>query len=136
MTERSEGTGLLLDTHALVWAATAPDRLGPAARRAIESPATSLHVSAASAWELATKYRTGRFPEAEALVSGFDDVCDRLRARRLAITARHALRAGGFTWDHRDPFDRMLAAQALLDDLTLVTTDPAFAALPGLRLLW
>ncbi|MBA2496044.1 MAG: type II toxin-antitoxin system VapC family toxin [Acidimicrobiia bacterium] len=129
-------TGLLLDTHALVWAAAAPDRLGPAARSAIESPTSTLHVSAASAWELATKYRTGRFPEAEALVSGFDDVCNRLRALPVAITHRHALRAGGFSWDHRDPFDRMLAAQALLDDLILVTTDPAFAALPGIRLLW
>lgn len=129
-------TGLLLDTHALVWAATAPDRLGVAARRAIESPTSSLHVSAASAWELTTKYRTGRFPEAEALVSGFDDVCNRLRARPVAITHRHALRAGGFSWDHRDPFDRMLAAQALLDDLILVTTDATFAALPGIRLLW
>lgn len=129
-------TVFLLDTHALVWAASAPDRLGPAARRAIEDPTSTLHVSAASAWELATKHRSGRFPDAEPLVSGFDAVCDRLRAGIVAITHRHALRAGGFPWSHRDPFDRMLAAQAMLDDLTLVTADPAFGELPGLRVLW
>lgn len=128
--------GLLLDTHAFVWAASAPGRLGPGARRALEDPTTDLWVSAASAWELATKHRTGRFPEAEALVTSFGGICDRLRARTLSISAHHALRAGGFPWDHRDPFDRMLAAQALLDDLTLVTVDAAFGNLPGLRLLW
>lgn len=129
-------SGLLLDTHTFVWAASAPDRLGARARRSIEDPTTELWVSAASAWELATKHRIGRFPEAEPLVSGFHDICDRLRARTLPINASHALRAGTFGWDHRDPFDRMLAAQSLLEDLTLVTADTAFSSLGGLRLLW
>jgi PIN domain nuclease of toxin-antitoxin system len=129
-------TALLLDTHALVWAIAAPDRLGRRARAAIEHPRSDLVVSAASAWELATKVRLGRFPEAEPIVAQFDECVERLRARHLPITSRHAMRSGGLRWDHRDPFDRMLAAQALLEHATLVTTDAAFTDLGGLELLW
>jgi PIN domain nuclease of toxin-antitoxin system len=93
-------------------------------------------VSAATAWELATKTRLGRFPEAEPIVAQFADAVRELGATDLPVDASHALRAGGIRWDHRDPFDRMLAAQAMVQHLTLATRDAAFAELAGLDLLW
>lgn len=127
---------LLLDTHALVWAASDPDRLSDAARTAIADPSNQLLVSAASAWEMSTKVRSGRFPEAEPLVAQFDDVTATLGATPLPMTAAHALRSSGLDWEHRDPFDRMLAAQALLEHAVLVTRDSTFPTLGGLQLLW
>lgn len=128
--------GVLLDTHAFVWAVGAPDRLGATARSTIEDPGTPLFVSAATAWELATKTRLGRFGEAEPIVAQFTDAVRELGASDLPVATSHALRAGGLRWDHRDPFDRMLAAQALLEHLPLVTRDATFTELPGLDLLW
>lgn len=127
---------LLLDTHALVWAVSTPDRLSASARALIEDRGNRLLVSAASAWELATKFRLGRFPEAEVLVRQFAAVLDQLGAAELPMSADHALRAGGLRWTHRDPFDRMLAAQALIANVPLITRDPAFEDLPGLVLQW
>lgn len=129
-------TRFLLDTHALVWASTTPDRLSPTARSLIEDTANPLVVSAASAWELAIKFRSGRFPSAEPLVGQFDAIRVRLGASELAMTAAHAIRAGGLAWDHADPFDRMLVAQALLENLTLVTRDRALWGVVGVSTVW
>lgn len=129
-------TDLLLDTHVFVWSVSSPDRLSPSARRQVEDPANRLLVSAATAWELATKTRLGRFPEAEPIVAQYRELVVELGAHELAITGAHALRAGGLRWDHRDPFDRMLAAQALMEHATLVTRDGAFADLGGLDVSW
>ena len=127
---------LLLDTHALLWALTDPNRLSDDVRTTISDPSTELAVSAASAWELATKNRVGKLPQADALLARYADHLDRLGARPLPISTSHALLAGRLEWDHRDPFDRMLAAQAILDDLALVTCDDAFRTLPGVRTWW
>lgn len=127
---------LLLDTHVLVWALGAPHRLPGPVRSALADRRTPLLVSAASAFEIATKHRLGRLPEASALVHDIDGVIARLGAEPLSITPRHAIAAGALDWQHRDPFDRMLAAQAMSDGLTLVTADPAFADLPGLTTTW
>jgi PIN domain nuclease of toxin-antitoxin system len=129
-------TDLLLDTHAFVWAISNPGRLGDAARAGVEDPVNRLFVSAATAWELATKTRLGRFPAAEPIVAQYRELVAALGAQELAVTSAHALRAGGLRWDHRDPFDRMLAAQASLEHATLVTRDGAFAALPGIDVVW
>jgi len=129
-------TGLLLDTHTFVWAASDPDRLGADARSMLEDPATKIHVSAASAWEIATKVRLGKFSAAEPIYDQFGDIAARLRAELMSVTVDHALRAGALRWDHRDPFDRMLAAQAISSELTLVTRDQALHDLPGLTTLW
>lgn len=129
-------TDLLLDTHAFVWAISAPDRLSPSARSVVEDPSNRLLVSAATAWELATKTRLGRFPEAEPIVAQYRELVEALGAQELAVTSAHALRAGGLRWDHRDPFDRMLAAQALLEHATLISRDGAFEELAGLDLVW
>lgn len=130
------GVTFLLDTHALLWALTEPSRLGVEARQVLTSRSSRLVVSAASAWEIATKQRLGKLPHADALVGGYARHLNRLGAVRLPIDEEHALLAGGLDWAHRDPFDRMLAAQAMLESLTLVTDDPAFTDAPGLATLW
>lgn len=127
---------LLLDTHVLLWALGAPDRLPPSVRTLLADRRQHLAVSAASAFEIATKHRLGRLPEAAALVHGFDQQVARLGADSLPIEARHGVTAGLFEWPHRDPFDRMLAAQAMVEGLVLVSADEVFRALPGLALLW
>lgn len=129
-------TVLVLDTHAFVWAIRSPQRLGARARSLIEDPSNDVLVSAASAWELATKVRLGRFPEAQPVVDQYAAIVDRLGARDLPVSAAHALRAGALRWEHRDPFDRMLAAQTLLEHATLISRDSAFSVLPGLTLEW
>lgn len=126
----------LLDTHALLWALTEPDRLGLRAREIISARSSELVVSAASAWEIATKQRLGKLPQADALVGVYARHLDRLGAVRLPITEEHALLAGRLQWDHRDPFDRMFAAQAMTESMTLVTGDEAFARLAGMTVLW
>lgn len=127
---------LLLDTHALLWAVGDPGRLSQVARTLIEDRRNDLFVSAASAWELATKLRLGKLPDAADLVDDWSATIERLVARELPISAAHARYAGSLAWDHRDPFDRMLAAQSILESLPLVSIDPAFATLPGVRVRW
>jgi PIN domain nuclease of toxin-antitoxin system len=129
-------TALLLDTHAFVWATSEPGRLSTPARERIADRGTQILVSAATAWEVAIKHRAGRWPEAEPLLAAFEEIVDRLGAQHLDMRWSHARRAGGLRWDHPDPFDRMLAAQAMLVDAALVTGDEAFAAVAGLDLLW
>jgi PIN domain nuclease of toxin-antitoxin system len=86
--------------------------------------------------EISTKQRLGQLPQADGIVSTYTRNLHRLRAVELPVTAEHALLAGRLDWDHSDPFDRMLAAQAMIESLTLVTRDVAFASLPGIRTLW
>ena len=124
---------LLLDTHALVWWWTNDARLSPAARKAIGREANEILVSAASAWELATKERLGKLGLPDA-VQRFGELCAADGFSHLPVSWAHAQRAGAYPQPHRDPFDRMLAAQAELERVTLVTADPALAAFPGKRL--
>ena len=120
---------LLLDTHVLVWWLLDDPALSKRAATALRDPASEVFVSSASAWEIATKYRLGRMPQAEPLVHGFRRLIDDARWIPIPVTVEHALAAGTLKGDHRDPFDRMLAAQSRLEDLKLVTGDRALAAL-------
>ena len=129
-------TVLLLDTHAYVWSLTDPDRLSARARTAIQAPSNVVLVSAATAWEMAIKYRAGTWPEAEILLTQHGDLVSRLGAQSLDISAADAVRAGSLDWDHADPFDRMLAAQSLLHQAALLTRDAAFDDLRGLTVIW
>lgn len=129
-------TRLLLDTHTLLWALAQPTSLSIRASALIRDTANSAFVSAASAWELATKHRLGRLPQAEAIVTGYAAHLAILGAEELPIRSSHALLAGGFRLEHRDPFDRMLAAQALIEGLALVSDDLAFQAFSGLETIW
>jgi len=127
---------VLLDTHVILWAFASPDRLSPSVRALLEDPQTDVLVSAASAWEIATKYRLGKLPGAERVVTGYAAHLITLRARELPVMSAHALTAGLFAVDHRDPFDRMLAAQAIVESLALVTADPVMVVFPGLVTRW
>ena len=126
---------LLLDTHTLVWWLNDDGRLSNMVRQVVGSPDSDCLVSAASAWEVATKVRRKRWPQAEVLSSDFKAIVTRFGFQLIGITADHALAAGKFDADHQDPFDRMLAAQTLIEDATLVTFDPAFVQF-DIRTVW
>jgi PIN domain nuclease of toxin-antitoxin system len=116
---------LLLDTHALLWWWSDDKRLSKRAAAAIADETHTVMVSAASAWEIATKHRIGKLPGAEQAVREFNELIIADGFTHLPVTYQHALKAGGFTHDHRDPFDRMLAAQSIIEGATLVTDDAA-----------
>ncbi|WP_068809497.1 type II toxin-antitoxin system VapC family toxin [Thauera phenolivorans] len=126
---------LLLDTHALLWWWTDDPHLSPKAREAIADRASTVLVSAASPWELATKHRIGKLGEAGEAVARFDELVSADGFEYLPISYYHCLKAGGYALAHRDPFDRMLAAQSELEGLVLVTCDPVFG-LFGVNVLW
>jgi PIN domain nuclease of toxin-antitoxin system len=128
---------LLLDTHVFIWASgvAGRGRLSGAAQDAIEDRRNETLVSAASAWEIATKHRLGRLSAGGRIVEDWAAALGRLQAVDLAVTSAHGLLAGGFPASHADPFDRMLAAQAIIERAQLVTTDPAMGAF-GADLLW
>ena len=126
---------LLLDTHALLWAALAHASLSRKAAQLIADEENVVLVSAASAWEIATKVRLGKLREAEALERNFLGLMDEAGYTLLPIDAAAALRAGRLNSDHRDPFDRMLAAQALAEDLPLLSNDARLDSF-GVRRMW
>jgi PIN domain nuclease of toxin-antitoxin system len=126
---------LLLDTHILLWALTDPDRLPTAVAQRITDRSQPICVSAASAWEIALKFRSGKLPDAERLIRHYDRNLTTLSADSLPITSAHSLAAGTLEWSHRDPFDRMIAAQCLFEGLTLASVDPIFSVVAGLSLL-
>ncbi|NEV60788.1 type II toxin-antitoxin system VapC family toxin [Thiorhodococcus minor] len=126
---------VLLDTHAFLWWVTDDPRLSAAARAAIGDEANGVLVSAASAWEIATKHRLGKLGEAGGAVARFAELVTADGFEHLAVSYLHALKAGSYQSAHRDPFDRMLAAQSALEGLPLVTRDPAFADF-GTKTLW
>jgi PIN domain nuclease of toxin-antitoxin system len=125
---------LLLDTHALLWWLAEPERLSAAVLRVLANPGQRVFVSSASAWEIATMHRLGRLPSAEVLLEEGWNLLQSQGFVPLPVSWSHGLRAGSYALPHRDPFDRLLAAQAELGDLTLVTLDPALAAFPCRRL--
>ncbi|WP_420609189.1 type II toxin-antitoxin system VapC family toxin [Candidatus Poriferisodalis sp.] len=126
---------LLLDTHALLWCLGDDPALSAGARAAVLDPEARILVSAASAWEIATKHRLGRLDDLGIFASRLDQLVLAADYNRLPITFTHAQRAGSYATAHKDPFDRMLAAQAEIESLTLVTRDPAFEEFP-VATLW
>jgi PIN domain nuclease of toxin-antitoxin system len=127
-------TALLLDTHALIWWFMDSPRLGGAVRGTV-GDAEAVFVSAASAFEIALKHRIGKLPEVAALLDGFAEHLAGQGFAELPITNGHALRAGALPMDHRDPFDRILIAQAQLEGLVLVSNERIFDRF-GVNRLW
>jgi PIN domain nuclease of toxin-antitoxin system len=117
---------LLLDTHALLWWLFDDPKLSTAARSAIFSPGNEIVVSAASAWEIAAKHRLGRLSEAGDVAARLPHYLRRARFAVLNISLEHAMAAGALPGPHKDPFDRMLVAQARLEDLAVATMDRVF----------
>src|SRR5580704_18826120 len=120
-------TRILLDSHALFWFLDGDPRLSTAARQAIEDPDAVVHVSAVTAYEIVNKVRIGKWPRAAALAQHFSRIVSELDFEALPLTLVHAQHAARLTVPHRDPFDRMLAAQAEIEAIPLVTADDAFA---------
>ncbi len=119
---------LLLDTHALAWWWANDPLLSGGARARIAHPASRVLVSAASAWEIGIKHAAGRWPEAPRMLDRWDALLAADRFEPLPINATHAMRAACLAWAHKDPFDRVLAAQAMLEGARLITADPALLA--------
>ncbi|HUV17014.1 MAG TPA: type II toxin-antitoxin system VapC family toxin [Ilumatobacteraceae bacterium] len=117
---------LLLDTHIFVWAATGDQRLPADAATLIVDPANTRTLSAASVWEMSIKAASGRRAEVALMLHDLDEALHDLQTGQLPIDIPAAVAAGRLDWEHRDPFDRMLAAQATLGGFSLLTVDRAF----------
>ena len=125
---------VLLDTHAFLWWIAASERLSGPARTVIADELNDIVVSAVSAWEIATKFRIGKLPGCEAMAV---DIAGHIAGQgfeELAIGVADAERAGRLLGPHRDPFNRMLAAQALAREFPIVSVDPVFDRFGVIRL--
>jgi PIN domain nuclease of toxin-antitoxin system len=122
---------LLLDTHVFIWWAESSSRLCKTWVEGILNESNTVYVSAVTAWEIETKKRINKmdFDDEVAVVVG------KFGFEQLAVTMGHASAAGSLDWDHRDPFDRMLVAQALQNDMILLSADEAMRSAPGVRVL-
>ena len=125
----------LIDTHVLLWWWFDDNRLSRRVAGIIENPDNEIYVSSATAWEIATKHRIGKLPEAGDAVKNFVKLITQSSMTAHPVLIEHALMAGSFPQAHRDPFDRMLAAQSKLDELPLMTKDSAFNQF-NIELIW
>jgi len=126
---------LLLDTHALLWWLLGDPALSAVARDAIADPGNDVFVSAASAWEIATKFRIGKMPKAAAIAADIAGIVTQHGFIELPLTIHQGQLAGSLLGIHKDPFDRMLVAQAILADMTIVSGDEILSAY-GVARLW
>jgi PIN domain nuclease of toxin-antitoxin system len=113
---------VLLDTHTLLWLVSTPSDVDASALAVIADPDTNVWVTAASAWEIAIKTRLGRL-DGEALLSAWADIMADMSTTELPIESPDAILAGRLPWEHKDPFDRVIVAQALRRNLTIATRD-------------
>ena len=126
---------LLLDAHTLIWAADDPTKIPAAAMTAMSDPANELLVSIATVWEIAIKVAKGNLPLSLPYRRWIDQALADLKLNLLPITLDHTERQTALPYHHRDPFDRLLAAQALTDGLPLISVDAIFDAY-GLQRIW
>jgi PIN domain nuclease of toxin-antitoxin system len=128
------GTSYLVDSHVLIWmTSTVAPRSD--VELILRGDDVRLVVSAASAFEISLKVRVGRLDMARPLVAGWTAALEKMGVGELDVTAEHALAAGSLEWPHRDPFDRLLVAQAKVERLTLVTADRRMLDAPGVDVL-
>ncbi|AFY37281.1 PilT protein domain protein [[Leptolyngbya] sp. PCC 7376] len=120
------GNRYLIDTHILLWWIFNDPKLDQTSQTTIKDPQNQILVSSASAWEIATKYRISKLPEAKELLENYQQILMQAQFLELSITTAHALRAGLLPIEHRDPFDRMIMAQSELEQIPVITHDPAF----------
>ena len=122
-TWQPRGRRVLLDTHVFLWAASAPERLSPVARNAIEDPKNEVFISAAVVWEIVIKHALGKLRLPASPASFIPSVIAQLGFRALPITHEHALTVCVLPKHHNDPFDRIMIAQARCEGMTLISTD-------------
>ena len=125
----------LLDTHTLIWWGLDATKLGARARDVLASGESDVFVSAASIWEISTKWRIGKLPEVANPQMQIPALIAKNRFRGLGIAHEHAMLGGLLENDHRDPFDRLIAAQAIVEEMVVVTRDPKIAAF-GCAVIW
>jgi PIN domain nuclease of toxin-antitoxin system len=125
----------LLDTHTLLWWILDDPALPRAVRETIAETGNTMLVSAASAWELAIKFRLGKLPKAVDLVSNFSSEMEHEGFHVLPVSAEHGIRAGLLPGPHNDPFDRMLIAQSQAENLPIISNEKIFESY-GVRRLW
>jgi PIN domain nuclease of toxin-antitoxin system len=126
---------ILLDTCTVIWAALSSKSISPKVRKLLADESNIILVSAASAWEIATKVRSGKIPEAEQLERNFLETMEIAGYTLLSVDAATALRAARLPGPHRDPFDRMIAAQALSLDIPVITPDKLLDQF-GIQRIW
>jgi PIN domain nuclease of toxin-antitoxin system len=126
---------VLLDTHTLIWWFADSPRLSKKALHLISDANTEVFVSAVSAWEISIKEGAGKLSVSRDLLEDFDSTMSSQNFHRLAISTKHAFQGGRFKSRHKDPFDRLLAAQALMENLTLVSSDEKMAEF-GVSIVW
>ena len=131
----ASGARFLVDTHALIWAATDMARLSTRAAKTMLDEGTSLLVSAATPWEIATKVLKGRLPQAKQLEENFIEAVGAAGYILLSISAAVALRAARLPGAHGDPFDRIIAAHALAEDIPVISADTKLDGF-GVRRIW
>ena len=126
---------VLLDTHTLIWSTLSRRKLSPSASNLIADENNEVLVSAGSAWEIATKVRLGKMPEATAFEARFLEAIEEAGYIMLAIDGEIALRAARLVGEHRDPFDRIIAAHAFALDIPVISLDAKLDAF-GIRRIW
>ncbi|MCL2045220.1 MAG: type II toxin-antitoxin system VapC family toxin [Oscillospiraceae bacterium] len=129
--------GYLLDTHVFLWAIEEhSSKLNDKVKNLLLTADEPIFVSSISAYEITIKHRLGKLPGYDNVVYHYIQIFDSFGAYELPLTSHHNHFAGSLDWSHRDPFDRMLAAQAHLENLTLITNDAAFRTAPWVSVLW
>lgn len=128
-------SSVLVDTHAFLWMTVEPERLGSVARARIEDPASRVLLSLASVWEIAIKESLGKLELPAPVGSFVEEQLALTRTAILPISFGHAVRVAELPWHHRDPFDRLLVAQALVDRIPLLSTDVSLDPY-GVERLW
>lgn len=126
---------LILDTCSLLWWWAEPEKLSLRCSSLIQDSANAIWISAGSAWEISTKYRIGKFPIGARIISQWEERLSEDGFRKLPISCAHALRAGSLPGNHRDPFDRIIAAQAIMESFCVATPDRAISSL-GAECAW
>jgi len=127
---------LLLDTHCWLWMQVSPQKFGIESRNLLTDPDNLLLLSAASSWEIGIKWSLGKLPLPDPPNIYVPRCLERQGVQGLAIEHRHALQAASLPSHHRDPFDRLLLSQAMLEELVLLTADRQLEAYSGVQLLW
>ncbi|WP_320197130.1 type II toxin-antitoxin system VapC family toxin [Agrobacterium rosae] len=125
----------LLDTHILLWWLSADEQLSVQARSIVADAENDIYVSAASAWEIATKFAKGRLPTASLILPDFEGVIQQEGFIELPINSAHMVRSAMLPGEHRDPFDRILAAQAIIENMALISIDEKMPSL-GVLTRW